>query len=146
MTIINRELVQIYYGRLASDKRPGWRGIYVYDYVMKSPLKDLNLGRSLVNWKNEKGEYAGEMSELSFKAVVEGAAYNDRHGQVVLEEVRFGFFFALYNLGFDVSIAPPATIRKGALGHGRKTVGDLFPNLNHNAMDSLGCAMYALTL
>lgn len=123
MTIINRDYVQVFYGKLQSDKRAGYRGINAYNYVMNSALK---------------------IPVPNAKAVVEGAAYRDPYGQVVLEEMRFGFFFALYQLGLDVSIVPPATIRKGALGHGRATVGDLYPNLNHNACDSIGAAFYAL--
>lgn len=129
LTIINRELVSIYYGKLPTDKRPGWRGIYTYDYVTKtSPLKDYH-------WN----EYVEKPV-----AIVEGASYNDRHGQVTLEEVRFGFFFALYNLGFDVHIVPPMSIRKLATGSGRHSIGDDFPSMNSNAADSLGAALAAL--
>jgi hypothetical protein len=123
MTIINREYVQVWYGKLPTDKRPGYRGINAYNFVMNSALS---------------------IKVPDTIAVVEGAAYRDPYGQVVLEEMRFGFFFALYQLGMDVRIVPPATIRKGALGHGRATVGDLFPNINHNACDSIGAAFFAL--
>lgn len=131
LTIINRDFVQVFFGRLETNKRPGYRGINAYNYIMNSAL---NTYRS-VNPEIRK----------SVSAVVEGASYNDIYGQVALEEVRFGFFFALYEIGFTVSIVPPATIRKGALGHGRATVGEIFPNLNHNACDSIGAAIYALS-
>jgi len=130
MTIINREYVQIFYGKLPTDKRVGYRGINAYNYIMNSALQMYtSVDASVRN---------------NINAVVEGAAYRDQFGQVTLEEVRFGFFFALYEIGFNVSIVPPATIRKGALGHGRATVGELYPNLNHNACDSIGAAFYAL--
>lgn len=130
MTIINREYVQVFYGKLPTDKRAGYRGINAYNYILNSALYE---------YHRTSPEIAKQV-----KAVVEGAAYRDPYGQVVLEEVRFGFFFALYQIGFDVSIVPPATIRKGALGHGRATVGELYPALNHNACDSIGAAFYAL--
>lgn len=130
LTIINMEYVQILYGKLPTDSRPGFRGIYAYDYIMKSPLSQLF--------------YTSKDVMTDFHAVVEGAAYNDKYGQVTLEEVRFGFFFALYTIGYNVHIVPPVSIRKGVLGAGRKTLGDEFPSLNHNAMDSLGCALYGL--
>lgn len=126
LTVIYGETVENYYGKLATDKRTGYRGINAYNLI-KSPVLNLDL-----------------LQHDVIPAVVEGAAYRDPYGQVVLEEVRFGFFFALYQLGFNVSIVPPATIRKGALGHGRATVGELFPNLNHNACDAIGAAFYAL--
>lgn len=123
MAVINREYVQVFYGKLPTDKRTGYRGINAYNFIMNSALN---------------------IKVPNVKAVVEGAAYRDPYGQVVLEEMRFGFFFALYQLGLDVSIVPPATIRKGALGHGRATVGDVYPNLNHNACDAIGAVFYAL--
>jgi hypothetical protein len=123
LTLIHMDQVTVLYGKLPSDKRPGYRGISAYNFIMRNDaIREFPL----------------------CEAIIEGAAYNDRFGQVTLEEVRFGFFFALYRLGFDVSIVPPATIRKGALGDGRATVGDLFPSMNHNAADSIGCALYVL--
>lgn len=131
MTIINAEYVQVLYGRLPTSKITGQRGINAYNYIMEqSSLKTIRT----VN-KDTLHE---------FKAIVEGAAYNDRHGQVLLEEVRFGFFFALHELGFDVSIVPPASIRKVAFGGGRVTAGEKWPSMNSNAADSIGAALYGL--
>jgi hypothetical protein len=130
MTIINRELVSVYYGKLPVDKRVGWRGILTYNFITKdSPLK---------SW--QPNEY------IKAVAVVEGAAYNKFHGQVALEEVRFGFFFALYQIGFDAYIMPPMAIRKLALGNGKKSMVDEFPSMNSNAADSIGAALAALTI
>lgn len=130
MTIINQEYVQVFYGKLATDKRPGFRGINAYNYIMQSVLSSLF--------------YTAKEVMQTFPAIVEGAAYNDKYGQVTLEEVRFGFFFALYNLGFDVHIIPPATIRKIAVGHGRHSLIDDYPSMNQNAADSIGAALAGL--
>lgn len=133
MTIINNEYVQVLYGKIPTSKVAGQRGINAYNYIIEqSSLKNIRtVSRDILH---------------DFIAVVEGAAYNDKHGQVLLEEVRFGFFFALYEIGFDVRILPPASIRKGALGHGRATGGDLWPSMNSNAADSIICALCGLTL
>lgn len=125
-TIINRELVSIYYGKLPVDKRKGYQGINAYNYTL-SLLNNIHVPNG-----------------QEWKAIVEGASYNDRFGQVALEERRFGFFFALYTLGYSVEILPPASVRKRATGSGKTTIGEWFPNLNHDAMDSLGCALAAL--
>lgn len=124
MTIINMDYVQVYYGKLKTDKRAGYRGINAYEYLTSGILAN--------------NQYAG------FKAIVEGAAYNSQFGQVALEEVRFGFFFALHQMGFDVAIVPPATIRKAVLGSGKDIVPNYYPTMNHNAADSIGIAMYGL--
>lgn len=131
LATIVREYVQVYYGNLGTDRRPGYRGIIAYDFVMNS---------SLTEYKIKPGIVTPPV------AIVEGAAYNDKYGQVTLEEVRFGFFFSLYNLGMDVRIIPPASVRKGALGSGKLSVGDLYPNVNHNACDAIGCALYAVNV
>lgn len=128
LTIINMEYVQVMYGKLPTDKRPGYRGIAAYEFIRSSVLKDFKPAPGV-----EK-----------FKAVVEGAAYSAQHGQVVLEEVRFGFFLALHHIGFDTIIIPPATIRKAVLGNGRASVAECYPTMNHNAADSIGIAMYGL--
>jgi len=82
LTIINTSYVQIFYGKLPTDSRPGFRGINAYNYIMQSPLSALL--------------YSSKEVMEEFPAIVEGAAYNDKYGQVTLEEVRFGFFFTLW--------------------------------------------------
>lgn len=125
MTIIEGESVCVFWGKLPAHKETGLRGIEAYNYVKLGRLWDI------------KGPG---------RAVVEGAAYNKAHGQVGLEEVRFGFFLALHHLGFDVHILPPATARKMAFGSGKAMAYDIYPTVNHNGADSLGLALAALEL
>lgn len=116
--------LDICWGKLPTHKEPGLRGVEAYNLVAGS----------------------GKRGKTAYKAVVEGAAYYKPHGQVGLEEVRFGFFLGLYHMGFDVRILPPASIRKMAFGAGRTQAGDLWPGLNSNAADSIGCALAALQI
>lgn len=76
-------------------------------------------------------------------AIVEGAAFKQPYGEANLAYVRFGFVCGLYYAGYSVDIVPPATIRKDALGHGRKTGLQVWPELNPNAADSFAAALYA---
>lgn len=73
--------------------------------------------------------------------IIEGASYNERFGQVGLAEVRFGAYLGMVHAGLKAEILPPATIRKIAFGSGKTMGWELFPTLNHNAADSLGCAL-----
>ena len=77
------------------------------------------------------------------EAVVEGAAFKMPHGQVDLAHVRMGYCLGLDAAGFEVSIVPPATIRAQVWGKGNLGGLEMFPELNHNAADALGCALYA---
>lgn len=119
-TLIADHEVYVWWGKLPPNSQTGWRGIYAYDYIKKG--------------------FAGER----IPAVVEGAAYYKPKGQVGLEEVRFGFFLALHHMGYDVLIMPPAAIRKLAFGGGRVMATDIWPTMNSNAADSVGCALAAL--
>jgi len=74
-------------------------------------------------------------------AVVEGAAYRAGYGQVGLAEVRFGFYLGLLHAGMDAVIVPPASVRKQAFGSAKVTGFELWPTLNHNAADAVGCAL-----
>jgi len=130
MTVINREYVQVVWGKLPRQEKKGWHGIDAFDHMVEyfGPGVDRDLDDA----------YHG------MKAVVEGASYRSQFGQVGLEEVRFGFFFGLYKQGFDVSIVPPATIRKEVSGSGKTQAMDIWPLLKHDACDSIFCALYAL--
>lgn len=126
LTLIEGEDVFVFWGKLPSHKEAGLAGIEAYDYI-----------------KNHG--YLWDIAEPG-RAVVEGAAYDKRKGQVGLETVRFGFFLALHHLGYEVKIMAPSSIRLAAFGAGRTQGGDVYVKLNHNAADSVGCALAALEL
>ena len=127
ITIANEELVTLIWGRLPKEKEPGLYGVHAYDYT-------------------EEILYPFYKEGLGEVAVVEGAAYNKYHGQVNLEEVRFGFYLSLRHMGFNVKIMPPAHVRKLATGSGRSEAWIEYPTLNHNAADSIYCAIAARSL
>jgi len=79
-------------------------------------------------------------------ACVEGAAYKEPYGQSDLAYIRMGFFLGLHSAGFDVSMAPPSTIRLNALGKGNIGGLQVWPELNHNASDAVAVALYAAGL
>ena len=130
LTVINMEYVQIVYGHLPPTKDVGRYGISAYEYIM------------------DYFRVVGDKFFIALRsvAVVEGAAYNAQYGQSMLEEVRFGFYLALYHLGFDVRILPPASVRKIAFGYGKQQAGDIWPLLKHDAAASVGCALAALEI
>ncbi len=128
LTVINMEYVQIIYGRLPDLKKPiepGVYGTWAYTYM--------------------QDYFSGEGFPL-FNAVVEGAAYDSIHRQVLLEEIRFGAFLSLFQMGFNVKILPPSTIRKMAFGSGKENGLTIYPDIEHNAVASIGCALAALQL
>ena len=132
ITIIADTYVQVIYGKLPKKTRLGWHGIDAYDFIIKA----------LGTVEDETGIFYQHYRGA--KAVVEGAAYDKIHGQVGLEEVRFGFFLALHHIGFNVSIVAPRSVRKIAFGSGNTTALDMWPLMNSNAADSIGCALVAL--
>lgn len=75
-------------------------------------------------------------------AIVEGASYNDKYGQVMLEDVRTGFHRGLTELGFDISFVAPQSARKQVFGNGRTKAGDVWLQLNHNGADGSALALY----
>jgi hypothetical protein len=76
--------------------------------------------------------------------VVEGAAYNKTFGQVNLAEVRTGYYLALRYYNDAVWIPPPASVRADVFGSGKVQAGDIWPQFNHNGMDSLAIALYRM--
>lgn len=78
--------------------------------------------------------------------VVEGAAYAKTMGQVMLAEIRYGFYHAAIDSGCDAVILPPLSARKIAFGSGRINAFDEWPLLNHNGADALGLAIAATHL
>lgn len=123
ITIITGDTVQVFYGKLDGDSTPGMRGIAASELI-----------RTLFT------DYWYE----KWFAIVEGAAYNAHFGQVGLEEVRFGFFSALMYKYFRAVIVPPASVRKLAFGSAKISAVDLWPTMNQNAADSIGCALAAI--
>jgi len=77
-------------------------------------------------------------------AIIEGASYGDKFGQVGLAEIRFGFYLGLYAAGADVTIVAPTSVRKTVFGSGKTQAMDIWTSLNHNASDSLAILLYSL--
>lgn len=80
---------------------------------------------------------------------IEGASYGDLAGQVGLSQVRFGFYLGIWSTLKRpwlpcINIVPPATARKVAFGNGNFKAWELWPELNQNAADSIGIALYGL--
>jgi len=103
--------------------------------------KESQLFRYGVSAYNITRELFANMRTEGHPAIIEGAAYHSRYGQVGLAECRFGFYLGFVHCGREARIVPPATIRKAAFGSGRQTGFDLFPTLNANAADAIGCAL-----
>lgn len=131
MTIINREYLQVYYGTLQVSKKPGVSGKMLHELIHKRLFYD---------------RLVDVPENVVFRAVVEGAAYNFAKGQVFLEEIRFACYLGLANLGYTTEIIPPVTIRKMAFGRGTIKAQEIWPMLNPNGADSIGCALAALSL
>lgn len=118
ITVLKEGELKIMWGSIPTQKEPGMAGALVLTMLQELDI-DVDFG------------------------VVEGAAYHAKFGQVGLQEVRFGFYYGLYLRKARVRILPPASIRKLAFGSGKETAADLFPTLNHNAADSIGCVIAA---
>lgn len=126
ITVINMDYAQIIHGVLPAASL-GMRGATVYEMIKDYfSMLDVHATNNF--------------------AVVEGAAYSRFFGQVPLEEVRFGFFLGLLHSGFNVQISSPSGIRKIAFGNGKLSAVDVYPTMNQNAADSVGCALAASVL
>jgi hypothetical protein len=78
-------------------------------------------------------------------AVVEGASYGERFGQVSLSESRAAAMIILNNLGFQVTKIPPTKVRFLALGNGKEK-GEKFFDFPHDALASFLCCLAAVRL
>ena len=69
-----------------------------------------------------------------------------KYGQANLAYIRMGFYmaFALQGNLFDPYMVAINTARKSATGKGTRPMWELIPWMNHNAADSLGCALHAI--
>lgn len=92
-----------------------------------------NFTRLMVNTFN--------MKKATF--VLEGAAFNKTFGQVMLAGVRTGFYLGLRQFG-KVQVPAPMSVRKKVFGDGRTQPMDIWPDINHNAADSLSIALYGI--
>lgn len=125
ISIITGKQILICNGKLPVRKTAGEHGKDAYEFVMEHIIQHVD-GAAL--------------------SVVEGAAYDKTFGQVGLAEVRFGFYLGLYVRNANPQICAIKTIRASVLGSGKETAFDRWPLLNHNAADSLGCALMAYSL
>ncbi len=126
LTVIEHEKVFVMNGALIQDDQLGRYGLLAYKFL-----------QSIINKFDEQRQV---------RLVIEGASYGDQYGQVLLSEIRTGFYLAgaLNTFLFsEIVIKPPMTIRKLVFDNGRTQAGDIFPLLNHNAADSLAMALYA---
>ena len=110
----------IYHGALVKQTEPGMYGVVAYKFIHEFILNS-DVGRM----------------------VIEGAAYGAKFRQVLLAEVRAGYFIGAFMRGVRPIIVPPPTIRKKVFGDGKTQAGEEWPQLNHNAADALSMAIYA---
>lgn len=125
LAIITAQQVIIANGHLpkSKSKPTGWEyGVEAYDFIRKYVMP-LNAGTGI--------------------AVVEGASYGKKYGQVPLESERFAFYLGLLHNGYQVHVVPPATIRKEVFHNGKMQAMDYWPTINHNAADALSMSLYA---
>jgi len=115
--------------------------VLVYQGMMPAEEEQWLYGLRAYNMMAQPTFYNGVGS-----AVIEGAAYKMPHGEANLAYIRFGFLLGLYYAGYDVTLAPPATIRKEALGSGKKHGLEVWPDLTPHGADSLVAALYAASL
>lgn len=130
LTVIEEDKVYVFNGSLNQDEKPGRRGLIAYRFL-QSIMTTFSQQRDAL-------------------MVIEGASYGDQFGQVLLSEVRTGFYLAASTFhavaGYmfsDVEIKAPKSIRKAVFGDGNIRAPDEFPTLNRNAADGLAMALFA---
>jgi hypothetical protein len=121
LTIIEDEEVTVLHGSFLQRHEPGQYGLTAYLFL-----------KYWLTWESKR----------SGSLIIEGAAYGAPYRQVELAEIRTGFYLAGAMHMPNVQIVPPATIRKAVFGYGKTQAGDVWPQLNHNAADSLSMALY----
>jgi len=77
------------------------------------------------------------------RAAIEGPSFGSRFKQVMLEDVRVGFWLGLWRRGKDAVYVPPQTVRKQVFGYGYIKASDLWLAINGNAADAGAVALYA---
>lgn len=122
LSIMSGNALTVYYGKLPSRKSPfnflsGWDAFHLSSQfvgVNRMPL------------------------------VVEGAAHEEDVGQVLLAEIRAGFYIGMaYFNQCKVELVPPTKVRKRVWGKGGFKGGYAWPLINPNAADAGACALYA---
>lgn len=76
---------------------------------------------------------------------VEGAAHSNHYGQANLAYIREGFYLGVQSLRAglaEIQMVPVQAARKDATGSGNIPVWRLLPDMNENAADALGIAVY----
>jgi len=116
----------------------GGHDVYIFDGIMPKEDEQWKYGIRSYDMMAQPTFYHG-----SGPAVVEGSAYGMKHGEANLAYIRFGFVLGLYYAGFDVDLVPPATIRAQALGSGRMSGLEMWPELSPHGADALAAALYA---
>lgn len=124
LTILEGEDAYIYAGVLEKTDVAGRYGWYAHNFLE---------------------EIIREYHQKKARLVIEGASYGDQYGQVLLAEIRGGFFLAGVSAPnfSSVVISPPKKIRKEVFNDGTIRAPDEWPTLNRNAADSLAMALFA---
>jgi Holliday junction resolvasome RuvABC endonuclease subunit len=77
--------------------------------------------------------------------VVEGAAFAKGFRQVEMAEARASIILWANDMGFEVDMVSPGTIRKAVFGNGRCKASEFWKEeLPPNGADALACALYGL--
>lgn len=126
ITIITENTVEVIYGKL--------------------PHKAKFVGmeaQELVRDMNKEYEFSKYYTPDQLHVYVESAAFKSQYGQVLLEQVRYGFVqgFSEFVPTENLQYIPPSTARKKAFGNGNLSAKNLMPNINNNGADSIGVAL-----
>ncbi|MBE0573329.1 hypothetical protein IH575_00295 [Candidatus Dojkabacteria bacterium] len=126
ITIISETVLEVVYGKL--------------------PHKDKFVGKEseqLIQQMDKEYQFSRYYKPDQLHVYVESAAFKSQYGQVLLEQIRYGFVqgFTPFVKPENLQYIPPSTARKKAFGNGNLSGKDLFPNINNNGADSIGVAL-----
>lgn len=120
--IFKDEKLTVYWGKF-----PKQDGDYRYSLLVSNFVHD---------WVSE---YASSITRIA----IEGPSFGSHFKQVVLEDVRVGFWLGFKEIGKEAIYVPPATVRKVVFGGGRIKASDLWLTINGNAADAGAVCLYA---
>jgi hypothetical protein len=125
LAAINYGKIDILYGKLPKRETYAEYGVAAMQLVKGLPLK---------------------FDSVAVPVAVEGAAHSVKHGQANLAYVRMGYYIGFVQSGhiFKPEMVAINTARMYATGHGNRPMWRLIPQMDHNAADALGLALYAL--